>query len=696
VNRDQARNIRPAWSEWRFWAYFCVVVSGGLAVVGYSLAHFPPITKPAILVIAALVVISEVRPLFTPNLHDTHGLTSTPCFMFALLLVCGLPHPVVLLAVAILLADRVMGRAYWRSLFNIGQYSLCYLAAALVLRGLGRGSVPEHPLRLTAGALPALIAAAAAYLIVNELLVGGMCVIYERMSPRRAFVGNIAEHAVTTGSQVALSPLVVLAVQTSAWLVPLIVVPLLSVYKAIEITQAQQAQALRDDLTGLPNRKMLLTVAEESLETASRFGHVVGLCVLDLNRFKEINDTLGHEVGDQVLREVAERLAGTVGAGNLVARLGGDEYAVLLPNVTDTATATAMAVQVTRCLGEPLQFDALQLDLDASIGIAVAPQHAADVTTLLQRAEVAMYVAKERGVPHEVYTADADTNSTARLGLLGDLRRALETSPLVIVDGNGVADAPYGGLELHYQPKARLLTGQVTGVEALIRWQHPTRGLIPPDRFIPIVERTALIHSLTRWVIDTALGQLACWEAAGLGLRVAVNVSARDLYGPDLAGFLAGRLAHHGVRAHLLQLEITEGVLMADPGRALSTIRQLEDLGLSLSLDDFGTGYSSLTNLRRLPVNEIKIDRSFVRRMDVNSDDATIVRSIIDLGAALGLRVVAEGVETRQTWQRLCDMGCDEAQGWYLAQSLPVEAATTWLRDHVTGNGHRALQPADS
>jgi EAL domain-containing protein (putative c-di-GMP-specific phosphodiesterase class I) len=197
-------------------------------------------------------------------------------------------------------------------------------------------------------------------------------------------------------------------------------------------------------------------------------------------------------------------------------------------------------------------------------------------------------------------------------------------------------------------------------------------------------------------VIDTALGQLACWEAAGLGLRVAVNVSARDLYGPDLAGFLAGRLTHHGVRAHLLQLEITEGVLMADPGRALSTIRQLEDLGLSLSLDDFGTGYSSLTNLRRLPVNEIKIDRSFVRRMDVNSDDATIVRSIIDLGAALGLRVVAEGVETRQTWQRLGDMGCDEAQGWYLAQSLPVEAATTWLRDHVTGNGHRALAPADS
>ncbi|MFL6076704.1 MAG: putative bifunctional diguanylate cyclase/phosphodiesterase [Mycobacteriales bacterium] len=700
MNRDEARNIRPAWSEWRFWAYFCVVVGGGLAVVGYSLAHFSPITKPAILVIAALVVISEVRPLFTPNLHDTHGLTTTPCFMFALLLVCGLPHPVVLLAIAIMIADRVMGRAYWRSLFNIGQYSLCYLAAALVLRGLGHGSVPGHPLPLTAGTLPALTAAAAAYLIANELLVGGMCVIYERMSPRKAFVGNIGEHAVTTGSQIALSPLVVLAVERSAWLVPLIVVPLLAVYKAVEITRTQQARDLRDDLTGLPNRKMLLNVAEESLETARRLDHVVGLCVLDLNRFKEINDTLGHEVGDQVLREVAERLTRTVGGRNMVARLGGDEYAVLLPTVTDTATATAMAVEVTRCLGEPLQFDALQLDLDASIGIAVAPQHAADVTTLLQRAEVAMYVAKERGVAHEVYTADADTNSTARLGLLGDLRRALDTPPLAIVDpngnGNGQVEPPYGGLELHYQPKARLLTGQVTGVEALIRWQHPTRGLIAPDRFIPIVERTALIHSLTRWVIDTALGQLACWEAAGLGLRVAVNVSARDLYGPDLAGFLAARLAHHGVRAHLLQLEITEGVLMADPGRALSTIRQLEDLGLSLSLDDFGTGYSSLTNLRRLPVNEIKIDRSFVRRMDVNSDDATIVRSIIDLGAALGLRVVAEGVETRQTWQRLGDMGCDEAQGWYLAQSLPVAAATTWLREHVTGNGHRALQPADS
>jgi predicted signal transduction protein with EAL and GGDEF domain len=351
--------------------------------------------------------------------------------------------------------------------------------------------------------------------------------------------------------------------------------------------------------------------------------------------------------------------------GDVVSRLGGDEFAVLLPDLPDEETARDIAVRTRGALSLPFDLDGLMLELEASVGMALYPTHASDSHTLLQRADVAMYVAKERRTGIEAYDPEKDRNSTARLSLLGDLRRAIED----------------GELELHYQPKAHLPDGMVMGVEALLRWHHPDRGMVPPDDFIPAAEQSGVMRPLTRYVVDHALSQVACWLVAGLDVQVAVNISMRDLHDPELVPFLRERFAAHAVPASALLLEITENVLMADPNGVAGTLRGLDELGVALSLDDFGTGYSSLVHLKRLPVSEIKIDRSFVQRMVEEEDDATIVRSIIDLGDALGLRVVAEGVETASAWDALSRMGCDAAQGWYLARAMPPKEATAWLQE---------------
>jgi predicted signal transduction protein with EAL and GGDEF domain len=348
-----------------------------------------------------------------------------------------------------------------------------------------------------------------------------------------------------------------------------------------------------------------------------------------------------------------------------VARLGGDEFAILVTDVRDVRQSVDVAERVRAALAEPFRNDGMSFEIEASIGVALHPNHGNDFETLLQRADVAMYVAKERSTGIEIYSSEIDRHSTIRLGMLAELRTALENDEL----------------ELHYQPKADLRTGDVVGVEALLRWQHPVRGMVPPDEFIPLAEQTGLMRVVTQFVVDTALRQLSAWWSQGLRVQVAVNVSARDLYDRDFADFLRQRLADHDVPPRALMVEVTEGVLMADPGRAATTLLSLADVGVGVSLDDFGTGYSSLVHLKRLPVSEVKIDRSFVMRMDVHDDDAAIVRSIIDLASALGLRVVAEGVETQEAWDRLAVYGCDAAQGWYLSKALPAEAITPWLRN---------------
>jgi diguanylate cyclase (GGDEF)-like protein len=411
---------------------------------------------------------------------------------------------------------------------------------------------------------------------------------------------------------------------------------------------------------------MLVQRARDAFAEAKASDTRVALFLLDLDRFKEINDTLGHHVGDALLKLVGRRLAKVVGEDVTVARLGGDEFAVLVTGFTDDQRPLDLAHDIRAALGQPFRTEGMSFEIDGSMGIALHPQHGRDVETLLQRADVAMYVAKDRNTGVETYSPDSDRHSTMRLGLLAELRGALSERQL----------------ELHYQPKADLRTGDVVGVEALIRWRHPERGMVPPDDFIPLAEQTALMRHITQFVVEEALAQLSSWWKQGLRVQAAVNVCARDLYDRDFSDFLRERLDHYGVPPRALMVEVTESVLMADPARAASTLLSLAAVGVGVSLDDFGTGYSSLVHLKRLPVSEVKIDRSFIMRMDVNEDDAAIVRSIIDLASVLGLRVVAEGVETREAWDRLAVFGCDAAQGWFLSKAKPADEVTEWLRGY--------------
>jgi diguanylate cyclase (GGDEF)-like protein len=422
---------------------------------------------------------------------------------------------------------------------------------------------------------------------------------------------------------------------------------------------------------------MLATEVTEAMVDAAQNGTHLALFLLDLDRFKEINDTLGHGVGDQLLQMVGRRLTETMRSTDVIARLGGDEFAILARNLDDPKVALDLAERVRNALLEPFRHDEFAHEVEGSIGIALHPQHASDFETLLQRADIAMYVAKERGVGIQVYSPDIDRHSKVRLGILAELREALENRTL----------------ELHYQPKADLRTGDVVGVETLLRWQHPERGDIPPDDFLPLAEQTGLMRLVTKYVLDEALRQLSSWWHQGIRIHAAVNVSARDLYDRGFAQMLRESIEAHDVPPRALLIEVTESVLMTDPARAASTLLSLAGLGVGVSLDDFGTGYSSLVHLKRLPVSEVKIDRSFVMRMDVNDDDAAIVRSIIDLASALGLRTVAEGVETKEAWDRLAVYGCDVAQGWYLAKAMPAAPVSDWLVDYHRSR-EAALPPA--
>jgi diguanylate cyclase (GGDEF)-like protein len=427
--------------------------------------------------------------------------------------------------------------------------------------------------------------------------------------------------------------------------------------------------ALHDPLTDLPNRSLFHQRGEQALAAARGSAGRVGMLLLDLDRFKEVNDTLGHHNGDLLLKEIGVRLRSAMRDSDSdgVARLGGDEYGVLLPTVDDAQAALAVAEKLRRALRTPFVLAGITLDLEASVGVALYPEHGADVETLLQRADVAMYLAKEDHSGCELYAQERDEYSPARLALAADLRRAIDQGELV----------------LYYQPQAELGTGEVVGVEALVRWRHPERGLVSPDEFIPLAERTGLIHDLTLSVLESALRQLHLWQQDGLELVVSVNLSARDLLDLELPETIARLLEGYEISAERLRLEITESVILADPMRARVVLGRLNAMGIELAIDDFGSGYSSLAYLKRLPVNEIKIDRSFVLNMERDDNDAAIVRSTIELARNLGLTVVAEGVENEETWRDLAGLRCDLAQGYYLSRPIPAEAVPTWLAERA-------------
>ncbi|WP_284618160.1 putative bifunctional diguanylate cyclase/phosphodiesterase [Aquabacterium humicola] len=430
---------------------------------------------------------------------------------------------------------------------------------------------------------------------------------------------------------------------------------------AAQQTEIRQL-AYWDRLTDLPNRVQFRDAVASAIETARPLGHPVAVLMLDLDRFKNVNDALGYASGDALLKGVATRLHEVARSGDLVARLGGDEFALLMPKA-DAAQAIVLAERLAQAFERPLMVDEQAIDLSAGVGIACWPEHAGDVDGLLSRAEVAMYAAKARTAGAQVYDPASDSSRAMNLSLLSELRHALE----------------HHELRLYLQPKVHVASGRAAAAEALLRWQHPQRGLVPPVQFIPFAEQTGFIRRLTLWIFEEVARVQAPLQRLGVQ-RVSVNLSTRDLLDPELPDKLDALLRRHGAAADGICLEITESAIMDDPERAEATLNRLAERGFKLSIDDFGTGYSSLAYLRRLPVDELKIDKSFVMGMEGEEGDAKIVRSTIDLAHNLGLTVVAEGVENGAILDQLCRLSCDEAQGYHMSRPLPVPEFEAWVR----------------
>jgi diguanylate cyclase (GGDEF)-like protein len=442
--------------------------------------------------------------------------------------------------------------------------------------------------------------------------------------------------------------------------------------------RAREHEALHDNLTGLANRNLFDRYLTQSLHDRS-VGRLVAVMLMDLDGFKEINDTMGHHVGDAVLRELAARLTARISEYGIVARLGGDEFGFVLPDLSNPERVGELGHAILAELERPVAVDGLALELRASLGVSIAPEHGEERSALMRRADVAMYTAKSAGGGIEVYDPSGDRHSTKRLLLANELRSAPRTD----------------AIEVWYQPVANLTSGAVIGCEALLRWNHSQHGAIPPEEFIPLAEQSGIIGELTWWVLDAAIRQARIWQDRGQNLGVSVNIAARTLLEADLLNRLAHMLENTGVAPRWLTLELTESSIMADPIRSEKVLAALGELGVRVALDDFGTGYSSLTRLKQLPIHVVKIDKSFVMSMSVDEGDHAIVRSTIELARNLGHTVVAEGVENQVTWDTLSELGCDWAQGFYLARPMTAATFDVWLRQRRRGYHLSLVPPAD-
>ncbi len=649
-----------------------LVVAGTAVTLAAHRAFFPGGTAGWALAVLTGVVVGHLVSLGRERWWGGSG--SGAALTLAVLLLYGwMPSTVVALAVVALVgaARRHRGR---QALLNAAADILGVGAAAAVLWLSGRHPSPAHPWRPGGwqwADAPVLVAVCLTYLAVTRAL------LWYALAPRRtgartAVRAALLRQVMVGAALLGIAPLIAVIASGRPVLLPLFAVPMIAMDHSLWLARARAEEQLRDPLTGLPNRQWLLERARTALGEAARDGQRAALLLIDLDGFRHVNDTLGHLAGDQLLLQIAERLRACLPPGAQAARLGGDEFAVLLPACESSTRAQRAARALVAGLGTPLDIEGLTIVLEASAGVAVFPEHAAHAEGLLQRADVAMYEAKRDRSGVEVYEPARDGNTPDRLGLLGDLRHALQA----------------GDVELHYQPKVRF-DGSVAGLEALLRWEHPERGRVSPEDFIGIAETSGLMPELTDYVLETALGQVAAWRGMGIDVPVAVNVSPRDVHTPGFAGSVAARLARHRVPPGSLQLEITEHAMLEEPQRAADTLAGLTGHGVRMSLDDFGTGYSSLVHLRRLPVSELKIDRSFVARLVRDTEDAAIVRCTIDLAHSLGLLVVAEGVEDDATWERLRDLGCDAIQGWLVAAAMPPAEATAWLRARAADGWQR-------
>jgi len=616
-------------------------------------------------VLVLFLVLGELMPIRLAG-HDDEVTTST-AFSFALLLTVGLAPAAVAQAFASMLADVRLRKSPLTTIFNAGQYTLALGAAALVLfplTGLPRAAASSP---LTATELVALAVAGCVFFALNNLLAGSAYALADRSPILEHLRQDLGFQAWTAGLVLGFCPLVVAVEAYDHLLLPFLLLPLTAIYRAGRDARASEHQALHDRLTELPNRALFRKRAIAATREAAAEGHHTGVLMLDLNRFKEINDTLGHAHGDLLLQALAARLRGSLRSVDTVARLGGDEFAVLLPLLDDAADTERLARRLVAALHEPFVVQGVTLTVDASVGIACFPDHGEDVDLLLQRADVAMYVAKSRFGGIEVYDEASDENSVDRLSLAVEVRDAALRDELV----------------LHYQPQVDLAGGDLVAAEALMRWEHPRRGLVAPDVFIPIAENTGAIRELTAFALEAAIAEARSWRLRGIQAAVAVNVTAQDVLDQQLPETIAQMLRHARLEPGGLELELTETMLMADPERAAAVLKALSEMGVRLAIDDFGTGYSSLGYLKRLPVDKIKIDRAFVANIQHDTNDAALVVSTIDLARNLRLRAVAEGVETSGLAESLRAMGCTLGQGYHFARPLPPAEFTEFALKHL-------------
>ncbi|MFL5779791.1 MAG: putative bifunctional diguanylate cyclase/phosphodiesterase [Thermoleophilaceae bacterium] len=612
--------------------------------------------------LAAFVVVGELLPIRIPRGTHTEEITVSTAFAVAFLVLFGALPAMAVYGGACLVADVLRRTAAMKTLFNAAQSVLSLAAAAGVLALLA-----DAPPGGSHGSSPLVtLAAAGAFFVVDELIVTVAFILLTGVGFATYLRRESASLTWTSGFFVTLAPLVVASAERSAWLVPLLFGPTLAIYLGGRHAIRSAHRALHDELTGLPNRGMLHDRLGETLDAAKLHGERVAVLLIDIDDFRAVNDTLGHEHGDTLLVAVAGRLTAQLGQeAELIARVGGDELAVVVSG--EGADPDVAAKRTAEVLAAPFSVGGLSLEVRASLGAAVFPEHADHARELVRRADIALHRAKAERTLYNVYRAEYDSFSIDRLLLAGQLRRAIAGGELVV----------------YYQPKISLADGRPRGVEALVRWDHPELGLLGPQAFVPLAEHTGLVTELTDVVLAQTLTQCAAWRRAGLDLVVAVNLSPRSLLDADLPRRIEAVLAANDLPGEALQVEITESRVVSDLDGAARVLDQLHALGASCAIDDFGTGYSSLTQLQRLHVDEIKIDRSFVAEMDRSPDDEAIVRSTIELGRSLGLAVTAEGVESAAIWERLVALGCDYAQGFHLGHPQPAAACSRVLDNAI-------------
>jgi diguanylate cyclase (GGDEF)-like protein len=631
------------------------------AVVASAHLGLPDRFELLLFVTGVLLFVGELCPIRLWRQGSINEYTFSGTFALALLITGPLVY-VVAAQLCALLIDEFRHRKPIRVIaFNVGQYTLTLVlarAAVCQIEGVGFGDFggASRPRELLA-----IGAAGLVFFLVNAVLTGTVLGLVGGKALTPFVLRYLRDEFPVTPIVLGLAPVVLACMEFSVWTVPLSLLPIIAVRRATESAGEHEIASLHDPLTGLPNRSLLLIRLGQALQAAGEQRGELALLMLDLDHFKEINDTLGHHVGDELLRMVGERLSSAVRPGDTVARLGGDEFAVVVRGA-DAHDGANVAQRLAATLSEAFALVAVSLNVEASVGVSLYPDHGGDAEALIRHADVALYNAKKRRGTFVIYDPCSDEHTIERLALMGELRQGIERDELVV----------------HYQPKVSTATGRVVSVEALVRWDHPARGLLMPARFIPAAENTGLIVPLTQRVVDSALRAVRAWRAGGLAVRVAVNVTARHIANLDLPNQIDAALTAHGLPGDVLILEVTESCLMSDPSRTKTVLNRLHAMGVGLSIDDFGTGYSSFAHLRDLAVDEIKIDRSFVAGSANSTANAAIVKSAIDLGHNLGLEVVAEGVESEACLTILTAMGCDVVQGYHLGRPMPADDLLAW------------------